>query len=113
MRQLTALPQTSHTYTVQTTPHPAQIPHEVVGNPRPHPPIPATIGSKSPAHASDPRLSPLRPEAPRPGQPLPRGSAPIPTARPRPSALLGLGFGDRFGTFRGGSGSLKEGCSKE
>ena len=49
-----------------TTSHPALIPHEVAGGPRPHPLIPATAPSKSPARAGNPRLSPLGPEAPRP-----------------------------------------------
>ena len=52
--------------TVQTTLHPAQIPHEGVGSSRPHPLIPATPRSQSPAHAGNPRQSPLNQQAPRP-----------------------------------------------
>src|SRR5918996_1507504 len=48
------------------TAHPALIPHEAPGNPRPHPRIPATIRAQSPAVAANPRRSPLSPEAPRP-----------------------------------------------
>jgi hypothetical protein len=60
------IPQTSRASTVETTPHPAQIPHEVAGNARPHPLIPATLGRKALLTPRHPRLSPLRPEAPRP-----------------------------------------------
>jgi hypothetical protein len=42
-------------FAIQATTHPALIPHEA-----------ATAGSKRPAHGGNPRLSPLRPQAPRP-----------------------------------------------
>jgi hypothetical protein len=49
-----------------TTKHPALIPQEAAASSRLHPPIPVSPGSESPAHAGNPRLSPLRPEVPRP-----------------------------------------------
>ena len=55
------IPQTSRSSTAQTTTHPGQIPHEVVGNPRPDPQIPATLTAKSPAHA--PGIPPIPAQA--------------------------------------------------
>jgi hypothetical protein len=46
------------------TTHPALIPHEAPGCSRRYPPIPATEVAESPALAGNPRLTPLRPEAP-------------------------------------------------
>jgi hypothetical protein len=51
---------------IETTLHPAQTPHEAPGDPSQYPWIPATSGSEGPAHAGNPRLSPLSPEPPRP-----------------------------------------------
>jgi hypothetical protein len=53
-----------HCLPTRATTHPALIPQEVPGSSRRYPPILATAVLKSPAHAANPRLSPLRPEAP-------------------------------------------------
>jgi hypothetical protein len=45
-------------------PHPVLIPHEVPGNFRRCPVIPAARGRERPAYAGNPRLSPLTPEEP-------------------------------------------------
>jgi hypothetical protein len=43
--------------------HPAYIPQEAPGDPRPHPRIPATPRAEGPALAGNPRLSPCSPQA--------------------------------------------------
>jgi hypothetical protein len=53
-------------FSTRTTPHPAIIPHEPAGSSRKSPAIPATARAKRPAHRGNPRLFPLRPQAPRP-----------------------------------------------
>jgi hypothetical protein len=50
----------------ETRAHPAHVRQEVVGSPSPYPRIPATPRPEDPAPASDPRLSPLNPQAPCP-----------------------------------------------
>jgi hypothetical protein len=52
------------TFAVAATADPALIPHEPAVRTRSLPRIPATTASESPAHPGNPRLSPLRPEAP-------------------------------------------------
>jgi hypothetical protein len=60
------VPHSSCLSSATATAHPAHIPQEVAGRPRRHPRIPATPGSKEPAHGGNSRLSPVSPEAPRP-----------------------------------------------
>ena len=48
------------------TTHPALIPHEALGNPRPHPANSRIDRAQSPAYAANPRLFPLSPELSRP-----------------------------------------------
>jgi len=67
MPEQTRIPRTIFgTFTIEATTDPALIPEEVAGSSRRRPRIPATPGSERPALAGNPRLSPLRPEAPRP-----------------------------------------------
>jgi hypothetical protein len=62
----------------QATPHPALIPHEVAGNPRRHPRIPARPSSKGPAAAGIPAYTrSARKRQDRPVTPEVAGSSPV------------------------------------
>ncbi len=56
----------STTLPLKATPHPALIPQGIARSSRRYPAIPARPRARRPAHAANPRISPLRPEAPRP-----------------------------------------------
>jgi len=53
-------------FAIKATPHPALIPQEAAASSRRWPAIPATPRAEHPASDGNPRLSPLRPQAPRP-----------------------------------------------
>ena len=56
------MPPGSASFAEKATKNPALTPQEVPATSRIAPRIPANLASESPAHGSNPRLSPLRPE---------------------------------------------------